>query len=90
MTEKEAAQLNADVEALQEKVFFRPGGSQVFSGDHTGKWFVRCDEKTETTPITGDTVLKDIQAFQEITAGLGSKVFVDPADLIDPNLPTEP
>jgi hypothetical protein len=92
-THDTAASINEAIAAAQTArglpVFWRPGMMEVFSGPHSGQWFVPADDALLNTPLIGSPVQtpQDFPEFAELIAamgGLSARVEIDPADITPP------
>ena len=72
-------------------VFWLPGASPVFSGEHVSKTFIPCDDSVLNTPLLGSPVItpQDFPEFAQIISALGgldARVEITPEDITAPNL----
>lgn len=73
-------------------VFWLPGMYQIYSGSHTGSYFIPCDDIVMNTPLIGNppqTPMDFPEALVVIDnlGGLAARVDIPESDIIDPNAP---
>lgn len=92
-TKEEADAINQAIADAQiargYPVFWQAGSYEIFTGEHTGSYFVPCDDQTLNTPLIGNppTAPQSSEEFAQIIAlagGLESRVDLDPAAIVNP------
>jgi hypothetical protein len=67
-------------------VFWQPGAYPIFSGEHTGQYFIPCDDAILSTPLTGNPVktppdYAEFTVIIESMGGLAARIDIDPSSI---------
>jgi hypothetical protein len=96
VTPEQAEAANAAIAEAQTSrgmpVFWQPGAYPIFSGEHTGQYFIPCDSSILSTPLTGRPVKTppDYAEFANIIESLGgldARIEIDPSFIQPPPAP---
>lgn len=95
VTQEQATAANAAIAEAQTSrgmpVFWLAGSYPIYSGEHTGSYFVPCDDATLSTPLIGNPP-KTPQDFPEFATiidamgGLDARIDIPASDITSPEI----